>query len=201
MLTDLQGLRLFDERGKSVTFTTAQVRVAGEVVETLFVFKPAALLEANTSYRLELEGKTLTRFTTSEEVDLQPPLLPRPRVVDARGETVATNGVACSAPSTVTVELETPGEVNFLVPASSSGSSMPGTALAVGTGTELTAVDLPGGSMDLRVVAFDLSGNLAVSSERLNAAVPFASVGCTVGLGAPMMSVALGLLALMRRRR
>lgn len=197
-VTELSSLRLVDERGKLVPYTTSQVRVSGERAATLFVVKPANLLDANSSFMLELGGKVLTRFSTSEEVDTHPPALPKARVSNVSAAAVAT-GFGCGAPSTVSVVLEMPGDVNFLVPDSSSGSSMPGTALAIANGTDLMAAALPQGQLDLRVVAFDLSGNMAVSSERLSTTVPFdGSVGCTVGLGAPTMLLAL--LALLRRR-
>lgn len=196
---DPSSVRLLDERGKAVAMTATSVRVTGEQVATLFVLKPMTLLEANASYKVELNGVVLTRFTTSAEIDTEPPSLPRAKFSEVKGEQ-SSAGVACGAPSQVTVQLESPADVNFLVLGAASGTTMPGSALAVTNGPDLTAVAVPEGSHDFRVVAFDLSGNLAMSSEKLSTFVPADGVGCSSTLAAPGLAV-LALLGVLRRAR
>jgi hypothetical protein len=196
-LKDVSGVRLVDERGKAVGLSSTGVRVTGEQVATLFVLRPMAMLDANTTYKVELDGAVLTRFTTSDEVDTQPPELPKARVTQVRGETFGAT--TCGAPSSVTVVLEAPGDINFLVPATTNASTMPGSALAVTVGKDITAVAVPEGAVDLRVVTFDLSGNMAMSSEKLTTFVPFETAGCSSTLAGPGLA-ALALVALLRRR-
>ncbi|MBE2252931.1 MAG: hypothetical protein IAE78_25585 [Myxococcus sp.] len=197
-LKDASAVRLLDERGKSVALMSTGVRVTGEQVATLFVLKPMALLEANASYRIELNGAVLSRFSTSEEVDTQPPELPRAKLTEVKGEKDSAYG--CGGPSEVTVTLDAPGDVNFLVQATATSTTMPGSALAVASGAALTAVSVPEGMVDLRVLAFDLSGNLATSSEKLTTFVPSDAAGCSSTLAGPGLG-ALALVALRRRRR
>ncbi len=197
-LKDVGAVRLLDERGKSVSLMSSGVRVTGEQLATLFVLKPMALLDANANYRIELNGTVLSRFSTSDEIDTQPPALPRARLAEVKGETFSAS--SCGGPSQVTVVLDAPGDVNFLVQASSNSTTMPGTALAVTNGSDLTAVAIPEGTVDLRVVAFDLSGNLAQSSEKLSTVVPSDVAGCSSTLAGPGLG-ALALVAMLRRRR
>jgi len=197
-LKDVGAVRLLDERGKSVSLMTSGVRVTGELVATLFVLKPMALLDANANYRIELNGTVLSRFSTSEEVDTQPPALPKARLTEVKGGTFGA--YSCGGPSQVTVVLDAHGDVNFLVQASSNSTTMPGTALAVTSGADLTAVAVPEGTVDLRVVAFDLSGNIAQSSEKLSTFVPSEAAGCSSTLAGPGLG-ALALVAMLRRRR
>ena len=77
---------------------------------------------------------------------------------------------------------------------------MPGTALAITNGADLTAVAIPEGAVDLRVVAFDLSGNIAQSTEKLSTFVPSEVAGCSSTLAGPGLG-ALALVAMLRRRR
>ena len=203
-LKDVSAVRLLDERGKSVSLMTSGVRVTGEQVATLFVLKPMSLLDANANYRIELNGTVLSRFSTSDEIDTQPPALPKARLTEVKGETFSAS--SCGGPSQVTVVLDAPGDVNFLVQASanlqasSNSTTMPGTALAVTNGSDLKAVAIPEGTVDLRVVAFDLSGNIAQSSEKLSTFVPAEVAGCSSTLAGPGLG-ALALVAMLRRRR
>jgi hypothetical protein len=195
VLRDIGAVRLLDERGKSLSMMTSAVRVTGEQVATLFVLKPMALLDANANYRIELNGTVLSQFSTSEEVDTQPPALPKPRLTDVRA-----GASSCGGPSQVKVMLEQQGDVNFLVESNLKSTTMPSTALAVTTGSDLTALAIGEGPAFLRVVAFDLSGNLALSTETLSVFVPSESAGCSSTLAAPGLS-ALALLSIFRRRR
>lgn len=197
-LKDVGAVRLLDERGKSVSLMSSGVRVTGEQLATLFVLKPMALLDANANYRIELNGTVLSHFTTSDEVDTQPPALPKARLTEVRGETFGA--YSCGEPSQVKVVLDAPGDVNFLVQASSNSTTMPGTALAITNGADLTAVAIPEGAVDLRVVAFDLSGNIAQSTEKLSTFVPSEVAGCSSTLAGPGLG-ALALVAMLRRRR
>lgn len=197
-LKDVSAVRLLDERGKPVALNVTGVRVTGEQVATLFVLKPMAVLEPNANYKVELNGAVLTRFSTSDEIDTQPPEFPQARLTEVRGETFGA--YSCGAPSSVTVVLDSPGDLNFLVPASTNASTMPGAALAVTTGRDLTAVAVPEGTVDLRVITFDLSGNMAMSSEKLSTFVPAETAGCSSTLAGPGLG-ALALVALLRRRR
>lgn len=197
-LREAGAVRLLDERGKAVSLVQSAVRVAGERQATLFVFKPAALLEADRSYRVELNGAVLSRFTTSQEVDTVPPLSPMARVSEVRAEQ-PFGSFSCGAPSSLTVTVEQPGDVTFLVQAASETAlTMPGAALAVTSGPDLTANAVPEGTLELRVVSFDLSGNMAMSREKLSTFVPAdGAPGCSTSAGAPL----LGLLALVLARR
>ncbi|MBL8920464.1 MAG: hypothetical protein JNJ54_16490 [Myxococcaceae bacterium] len=196
MLNDVSAVRLLDERGKPVGLSSSAVRVTGERVSTLFVLRPMVMLDANATYKVELDGAVLTRFTTSQEVDTQPPELPKARVTEVKGETFGAT--SCGGPSSVTVVLDAPGDINFLVPATTNAATMPAAALAVTVGRDITAVAVPEGSVDLRVIAFDLSGNMAMSSEQLTTFVPTDAVGCSSTAGG---SGLLALLALVVRRR
>lgn len=198
MLNDVSAVRLLDERGKPVSLSTSAVRVAGERVSTLFVLRPMAILDANSTYKVELDGAVLTRFTTSQEIDTQPPELPKARVTDVKGETFGAT--SCGGPSSVTVVLDAPGDVNFLVPATTNASTMPGAALAVTVGRDITAVAVPEGSVDLRVIAFDLSGNMAMSSEQLTTFVPTDAVGCSSTMAGPGLGVLVVVAMFLRRR-
>ncbi len=99
-----------------------------------------------------------------------------------------------------TVTVESPGDVNFLVPASSIATTIPAAALAVASESALTAAGVGEGTVDLRVVAFDLSGNMAMSSDKLSTFVPSEAAGCSSVLAAPGLG-ALALVAMLRRRR
>lgn len=196
---DASAVKLLDERGRSVGLSPTSVRVTGEQVATLFVLRPTTLLDANTNYRIEHEGVVVARFSTSEEVDQQPPPLPVARVSQVAGE--RTSAYGCGGPSAVTVSLDSPGDVNFLVRSDEKGATMPGQALAVtGGATDLTAVAVPEGTVDLRVVTFDLSGNMTMAPEKLVTFVPPEGAGCSaVPTGA--LAGALALVGLVRRRR
>lgn len=196
---DASAVKLLDERGRSVTVSPTTVRVAGEQPATLFVLRPTVVLDANATYRIEHDGVVLARFTTSEEVDQQPPPLPVARISQVSGQ--RTGAYSCGASSAVTVALESPGDVNFLVSADEKGSTMPGVALAVtGGATDLTAIAVPEGSLDLRVVTFDLSGNMAMAPEKLVTFVPNEIPGCTAAPSGLLLG-GLALLASLRRRR
>lgn len=197
-LKDVSGVRLVDERGKAVGLSSSGVRVTGEQVATLFVLRPMAVLDPNMGYRVELDGEVLTRFTTSEDIDTQPPELPKARVTEVKAETFGAT--TCGSASSVTVVLEAPGDINFLVPATTNATTMPGSALAVTVGSDLTAVAVPEGTVDLRVVTFDLSGNMAMASEKLTTFVPTDVAGCSSTLAGPGLG-ALALVAMLRRRR
>lgn len=189
---DVSTLSLTDERGKRVGLTSTAVRVTGDDVVTLFVLRPAAILEANTTFRVELNGVVLSKFVTSDEVDTKPPELPVAKVTDVRG------GVSCVSSPQVTVQLESPGEINFLIEASNQTPAMPANALAVSSGTNLVASSVSG-TVDLRVVAFDLSGNMAMGSENLTTSVPGdGGYGCSSAALPPVAFLAL--VALRRRR-
>lgn len=198
VVKDASSLRLLDERNKVIPLTATSVRVTGEQVATLYVMRPKSLLEGNVNYRVELNGAIITRFLTSDEIDTQPPELPRAKVVEVRGDSASGSG--CGAPSQVVVTLEGAGEVNFLVPASVTASAMPASALAVTNGSSLVAAAVPEGTVDLRVVAFDLSGNIAMSSEKLSTYVVSQGVGCSA-VGTGPLAGALALVAMLRRRR
>jgi hypothetical protein len=194
---DVSSVKVLDERGKSLALSVTQVRVSGEQPSTLFVLKPMSSLEANASYRVEVAGEVLSRFSTSEDLDTVPPAVPLARLSEVRGETFGAT--SCGQPSSVSVQLEEAGDVNFLVAASSGGASMPGAALAVSTSSTVVAVSVPEGAVELRVVAFDLSGNLSSSAEKLTPVVPFQTQGCA----AAPMGLWVGLVAfvgLLRRR-
>ena len=196
---DASTVKLLDERGRSVTVSPTTVRVPGEQPATLFVLRPTVVLDANATYRIEHDGVVLARFTTSEEVDQQPPPLPVARIAQVSGQ--RTGAYSCGASSAVTVALESPGDVNFLVSADEKGSTMPGVALAVtGGATDLTAIAVPEGSLDLRVVTFDLSGNMAMAPEKLVTFVPNEIPGCTAAPSGLLLG-GLALLASLRRRR
>lgn len=197
-LREASAVRLVDERGKSVPLVQSSVRVAGERPATLFVFKPSALLEGERSYRVELNGAVLSRFTTSQEIDTVPPLSPTAKLVEVKAEQ-PVGSFSCGAPSSLTVAVEQPGDVTFLVQAAPEASlTMPGAALAVASGPDLTANAVPEGALELRVVTFDLSGNMAMSREKLSTFVPAdGAAGCSTAVGAPL----LGLFALLFRRR
>jgi len=191
-IKDPGAVRLIDERGKSVGLTSTGVRVSGDEPSTLFVLKPTSLLEANTAYRVELNGVVITRFSTSEDIDTQPPGLPK--------ATVQAQQLANSCNARVTVTVESPGDVNFLVPAANASTTIPAAALAVASQSALTAAGVAEGTVDLRVVAFDLSGNMAMSSDKLSTFVPSEAAGCSSTLAAPGIG-ALALVAMLRRRR
>ncbi len=194
---DVSSVKVLDERGKSLALSVTQVRVSGEQPSTLFVLKPMSNLEANASYRVEVAGEVLSRFSTSDDVDTVPPPVPLARLSEVKGETFGA--WSCGQPSSVSVQLEGAGDVNFLVAGSSSGASMPGAALAVSTSSTVVAVSVPEGAVELRVVAFDLSGNLSSSAEKLTPVVPFQTQGCSatpVGLGVGLLALA----GLLRRR-
>lgn len=188
-IKDPGAVRLIDERGKSVGLMSTGVRVSGDEPATLFVLKPTSLLEANTAYRVELNGSVITRFSTSEDIDTQPPVLPKGSVQQQQ------LGNSCNP--RVTVMVESPGDVNFLVPAANASTTIPSSALAVASQGALTAAGVAEGAVDLRVVAFDLSGNMAMSSDKLTTFVPSEAAGCSAapGLGA------LALVAMLLRRR
>jgi hypothetical protein len=77
--------------------------------------------------------------------------------------------------------------VNFLVSSEFSSATMPSTALAVaGFGASLIANSISSGAHDLRVIAFDLSGNMAMGPDRLSASVPSEGVGCSSAGGGPL---------------
>ncbi len=192
-IKDPGAVRLLDERGKSIGLMSTGVRVSGDEPSTLFVLKPTSLLEANTSYRVELNGVVITRFSTSEDIDTLPPGLPKATV-----QAQQLNASTCNPRVTVTVE--SPGDVNFLVPASSMATTIPSAALAVASESALTAAGVGEGTVDLRVVAFDLSGNMAMSSDKLSTFVPSEAAGCSSVLAAPGLG-ALALVAMLRRRR
>lgn len=193
---DASAIRLLDERGRAVALSPTPVRVAGEQAATLFVLRPTRKLEPNASYRIEHDGVVLSRFSTSEEIDEQPPPLPVARVTQVTGERLSASG--CGGPSAITVSLENPGDVNFLVRSDEKGATMPGQALAVAGGaTELTAVAVPEGSLDLRVITFDLSGNMTMAPERLATVVPLEAGGCS---SAPS-GLLIGALAVLGWRR
>jgi len=198
LVKDGSSLRLIDERGKVVPLTSTSVRVTGEQVATLFVMRPMAILESNVNYRVELNGAVITRFVTSEEIDSQPPELPKAKVAEVKGDMNTSD--RCGAPSQVTVTLEGAGDVNFLVPATVTASAMPSSALAVTSGSSLVAVAVPDGAVELRVVAFDLSGNIAMSSDKLSTYLASPGVGCSAMPMGPLAG-ALALVAMLRRRR
>jgi hypothetical protein len=195
---DASAVKLLDQQGRAVALSPTSVRVSGEQPATLFVLRPTALLEANTTYRIEHDGVVLSRFSTSEEVDQQPPPLPVAKVAQVEGERASAYG--CGGPSAVTVSLSSPGDVNFLVSSDERGSTMPGVALAVtGGATDLTAVAVPEGTVDLRVVTFDLSGNMTMAPEKLVTFVPGESAGCMAAPSGLLLG-AVALLGLRRRR-
>ena len=188
-IKDISAVKLLDATGRAVTLQVTSVRVDGEVASTLFVLRPAGLLDANAGYRVEHEGVVLSRFTTTNEVDRVPPPLPVAKVSQVSGERVSAYG--CGGPSQVTVTLDQPGDVNFLVRAEDMGTTMPGRALAVTSGaTALSAVGVAEGAVDLRVMTFDLSGNMAMAPDRLITFVPSEGVGCAA---APSGAFAAGL--------
>jgi hypothetical protein len=187
---DASAVKLFDERGKGVTLAVTSVRVSGEVPATLFVLKPMITLDANASYRVELNGAVLTRFSTSEEIDVQPPELPKATLDAAPVKTTCTPRLS--------VTLESRGDVNFLIPAATTGAAMLSSALAVST---VSALTMPGtDAMAVRVVAFDLSGNMAASADKLQTYVAADAVGCSSTVAGPGLG-ALALVAMLRRRR
>lgn len=192
-IKDPGAVRLVDERGKSIGLMSTGVRVSGDEPSTLFVLKPTSLLEANTAYRVELNGVVVTRFSTSDVIDTQPPGLPKASV-----QAQQLNASSCN--SRVTVTVESPGDVNFLVPAANTSTTIPSMALAVASESALTAAGVAEGMVDLRVVAFDLSGNMAMSSDKLSTFVSSEAVGCSSTLAAPGLG-ALALVAMLRRRR
>ncbi len=197
LIKDISALLLVDERGKRISLTPTQVRVTGEAVATLFVLRPSVLLDGTTNYRLELNGAVISKFVTSDEIDMKPPELPKAKVADVKADTQTAS--SCGAPSQVTVQLEAPGEINFLVAGTTQTPSMPASALAITTTNALTAVAVPTGLVELRVAAFDLSGNMAMSSEKLTTYLPGdAGVGCSATALTPF--ALLGLLTLIRRR-
>lgn len=192
-IKDPGAVRLLDERGKSIGLMSTGVRVSGDEPATLFVLKPTSLLEANAAYRVELNGVVITRFSTSEDIDTQPPVLPKATV-----QAQQLNPTACN--SRVTVTVESPGDVNFLVPAANTSTTIPSAALAVASQSALTAAGVAEGTVDLRVVAFDLSGNMAMSSDKLSTFVASEGAGCSSTFAAPGLG-ALALVAMLRRRR
>lgn len=180
----------------TVDVAESTVSVTGEGgPSTLVVLQPSAPLLEGKQYAVRVGANTVSTFIAGAQLDIEAP--PAPAV--AVGNIVGAHfgAYSCGNASVVTLSLTPAPELSFLV--STATTTLPATALSAGTGETLRTIALPEGEQVVRVLAVDLSGNVAASNT-VTFTVPRKTSGCSAAPAAPLVLVALALLRRMRRR-
>ena len=180
--------------GDTTIQTTEQViRVAGTGERTIVVLTPTAELTAGKRYTVWSGLNRRATFTVSDEVDTTPPSSPAVAV----GVVEGGDG---HRPSQAALTLTPAPQLSFVVDAPSGDAQLPENAWSLGQGDTVRALDLPPGEQRLAVVAFDLSGNIAMSNPiALTVPEPTRS-GCSAAPAGPALLAALALLIARARR-
>ena len=162
--------------GQPISATANKIVVGGELETALWVFVPTELLPEGASIEVKLRGEIVSQFVVAGGPDLTAPAAPV--ITKVIVNSAYFGAWSCGQASDVTVAVAESQDLLLLVQDADAG--LPEFALAIATGDQIRAVDVPAGVQTLHLLAMDLAGNMSAATAVPPLTVPETVSGCSV---------------------